>query len=301
MLDKVRFALIGDATSVRRAAQIVETAGKAEVVAIFSDKLVACTGRFPHATILSGNAVNTPAGREVVDRTNADWLLSVGNFDHLIGIQMLERFEGRAVNVHLGLLPDYSGRHAYQWAIRNGEQVTGTTLHKMTTLFDGGAILGVHKEVILPFDTGLSVYKRCVAGGFALLSDLVGIVTRGAPLVSLAQDLSRRRAYLDKDVGDGRIDWAASAEQVRDFVRASNFLPFRSPSYTAWFEDDQGLRREVFEVETIDDTALGLLGKAQMDGDQMIIQCGRGRVRIVRTKLAPAEVDPNAEESTSAG
>src|SRR5687767_14002523 len=43
-----------------------------------------------------------------------------------------------AVNVHNGLLPEYRGRHVQQWALVNGEQETGLTLHYMDEGFDTG-------------------------------------------------------------------------------------------------------------------------------------------------------------------
>ena len=51
------------------------------------------------------------------------WLISV-NSTAIIGRAVLERFGGRAVNIHPGRLPDFGGLYAVQWAVRLGESAT---------------------------------------------------------------------------------------------------------------------------------------------------------------------------------
>ena len=59
------------------------------------------------------------------------WLISV-NSTAIIGRAVLARFDGRAVNIHPGRLPDFGGLYAVQWAIRLGESATAATAHFMT-------------------------------------------------------------------------------------------------------------------------------------------------------------------------
>ena len=45
------------------------------------------------------------------------------------------------VNLHLGGLPNYRGRHPMHWGLINGETSFGVSLHRMNADFDDGAIL----------------------------------------------------------------------------------------------------------------------------------------------------------------
>ena len=160
------------------------------------------------------------------------WLINA-NSTFIIPTDALKLFEGRALNFHPGLLPEYAGLHTHQWAIRNGEREFGVTVHRMEERIDAGAIVGQMRFQIRPYDTGLTLFSRCLAAGAELLPRIIAQIVRGEPLVDVQQDLTRRRFYRHRDALDGRIDWNESAQRIIDFVRAGNYEPFTSPTYVA--------------------------------------------------------------------
>jgi methionyl-tRNA formyltransferase len=160
------------------------------------------------------------------------WLINA-NSTVIIPSDALKLFEGRSLNFHPGLLPEYAGLHTHQWAIRNGEREFGVTVHRMEQRIDAGAIVGQLRFPIRPDDTGLSLFSRCLAAGAELLPRIVSQIVRGEPLTDIAQDLTRRRVYRHRDALDGRIDWNDSAERIVDFIRAGNYEPLTSPTYVA--------------------------------------------------------------------
>ena len=99
--------------------------------------------------------------------TAGGWLINV-NSTFIIPPGLLRLFEGRSLNFHPGLLPEYAGLHTHQWAIRNGEREFGVTVHRMEQRIDVGAIVGQLRFPIGPDDTGLSVFGRCLAAGAEL-------------------------------------------------------------------------------------------------------------------------------------
>src|SRR5262249_17546419 len=86
------------------------------------------------------------------------WLINV-NATFIIPSDVLRLFEGRNLNFHPGLLPEYAGLHTHQWAIRNGEREFGVTVHRMEQRIDAGAIVGQLRFPIGPDDTGLSLAR----------------------------------------------------------------------------------------------------------------------------------------------
>src|SRR5947207_1135252 len=83
------------------------------------------------ASDLAHHVADSSAG----PRGPEQWLISM-NSTVIIGRAVLERFDGRAVNIHPGRLPDFAGLYAVQWAIRLGESATAATAHFMTETVD---------------------------------------------------------------------------------------------------------------------------------------------------------------------
>jgi methionyl-tRNA formyltransferase len=160
-----------------------------------------------------------------------DWLLNV-NSTQIFPPQVLNVPERGCLNMHPGLLPEYAGLHTHQWAIRNGERTFGATLHWMTPEVDAGDCAYRREFEISPADTGLSLFMKCVNAGVELAITALDDIASGREPPRLPQDLSRRRVYLQRHAMDGRVDWSWSATQVRDFIRAADYRPFKSPTYT---------------------------------------------------------------------
>jgi UDP-4-amino-4-deoxy-L-arabinose formyltransferase/UDP-glucuronic acid dehydrogenase (UDP-4-keto-hexauronic acid decarboxylating) len=175
-------------------------------------------------TTLAGEA---PLPKEV----NADWLVNI-NGTTIICAEVIEHFAGRSLNMHPGLLPRYAGLHCHQWAIRNGESVQGMTIHVMDKGVDTGPILAQKTIPILETDTGLSLFKRTMEQGAALLIDVLKRIVSNDVPQGLPQDLQHRRLYRHKDALEGEIDWRWSARKICDFVRAANYDPLVCPTYT---------------------------------------------------------------------
>jgi len=112
------------------------------------------------------------------------WLISA-NSAFIVPAELLEQFEGRSLNFHPGLLPEYAGLHTHQWAIRNGEREFGVTVHRMENAIDTGPIVGQVRFPVKPDDTGLSLYSRCLTAGAELFSRIAGKIVRGEPLAEI--------------------------------------------------------------------------------------------------------------------
>jgi len=216
--------------------------------------------------------------------TAGGWLINV-NSTFIIPPGLLRLFEGRSLNFHPGLLPEYAGLHTHQWAIRNGEREFGVTVHRMEQRIDAGAIVGQLRFPIGPDDTGLSVFGRCLAAGAELFPRIIAQIVRGETLADVPQDLARRRLYRHRDALDGRIDWNDSARRIVDFIRAGNYEPFTSPTYVARLDPVAAFDIEVLRAtrEPGSDAHPGAVIDISAAGP--LIACGDGAaVRIVRAR-----------------
>jgi methionyl-tRNA formyltransferase len=233
-----------------------------------------------------------PGRQPLVDRQGA-WLINV-NSTLIIPADVLELFEGRSLNFHPGLLPEYAGLHTHQWAIRNGEREFGVTVHRIERRIDSGAIVGQVRFPIRPEDTGLSLFSHCLAAGVELFSRIVAQIVRGEALIDVPQDLTRRRLYRHRDALDGAIDWNQSAMSIVNFIRAGNYEPFASPTYVARLD-----KVADFDVEAL--RATKERGSTAHPGTVLevssggpLIACGDGAaIRIIKARSRRQVISPD--------
>jgi methionyl-tRNA formyltransferase len=67
-------------------------------------------------------------------------LLLVATYHRILGERIVESVKC-ALNIHPSLLPSYRGPNPFFWVLRNGEAKTGLTIHHLSTVIDGGAIV----------------------------------------------------------------------------------------------------------------------------------------------------------------
>ncbi|HEY6307484.1 MAG TPA: methionyl-tRNA formyltransferase, partial [Candidatus Angelobacter sp.] len=83
------------------------------------------------------------------------------------------------INVHASLLPKYRGAAPIQWAIANGESVTGVTTMLLNEGLDTGDILLQTETPILPEDTSVTLSPRLAELGADLLVKTLHGLERG--------------------------------------------------------------------------------------------------------------------------
>lgn len=75
------------------------------------------------------------------------------------------------INVHASLLPKYRGSSPIQWAIINGEKVTGVTIMRTDAGLDTGDMFLSKQIEILPDDTSSSVFSKLSTLGIECLKE----------------------------------------------------------------------------------------------------------------------------------
>src|SRR5579864_1562971 len=127
------------------------------------------------------------------------------------------------INLHASLLPKYRGAAPIQWAIANGETVTGVTTMRIDAGLDTGDIL-LQKELhISPDDTAETLAPRLAAIGANLTTETLNGLQSGT-IHARPQDnsLSTLAPILKKE--DGLIDFSRTATEI--FNRLRGFQPW---------------------------------------------------------------------------
>lgn len=122
------------------------------------------------------------------------------------------------INVHGSLLPKYRGAAPIQWAVINGDKVTGITTMYMDIGMDTGDMILKQEVEIGPDETTGEVWnKLSKIGGQLLVKTLEQIENGTAPRIQQSDDFSMA-PMLDKEMS--KIDWDnKSAIEIKNLVR----------------------------------------------------------------------------------
>ncbi|WNJ20950.1 methionyl-tRNA formyltransferase [Pontibacter sp. G13] len=133
-------------------------------------------------------------------------------------------------NLHASLLPDYRGAAPINWAIINGEKVTGATTFFIDKKIDTGNLLMSTKVEIPENWTAGDLHDELMVSGAKLVLETVKGLEAGA-LTPKPQDESAFKHHAPKIFKeDCRIDWSQSTESVYNKIRGL------SPYPAAWTE-----------------------------------------------------------------
>lgn len=187
------------------------------------------------------------------------------------------------VNGHPSLLPQLRGPNPFGWTIRSGAAEVGFTFHLMDEGLDTGPILA---RGVAPLGENASV-ENVFDSLPALVADLlpkalarVEAGDRGDP--QSAEGASYAGLYEDEYA---EIDWTQPARAVHTQVRCW-FLPTVSGIMGPLTTLD-GERVRVLESALADGQASAEPGTILERGDDgMLVQCGDGPIRVLRTEPA---------------
>jgi len=146
-----------------------------------------------------------------------DWLVVVA-YGRILKKNLLELPHLGAINVHASLLPHYRGPAPIQWAIINGDPVTGVTTMLMDEGLDQGDILLQAQTAVEPFDTAASLHERLSGMGADLLVETLSRLASNT-LASTPQNhgAATYAPMLSKD--DGLIQWNAPSHAIDARIR----------------------------------------------------------------------------------
>lgn len=168
---------------------------------------------------------------ELLQKYQADYLFNI-NSTLILSPEQLSISRIANLNLHPGKLPEYAGMHTHQWAIRNGETQFGVTLHYMQAGIDTGNIALQSVFEITEKETGLSLFLKCMQQGATLVREALDIIATGSSLPSISQNHSHRKLYTQRMAQEAYIDLQDTADQALRLIRAADYAPFKSPTYT---------------------------------------------------------------------
>jgi methionyl-tRNA formyltransferase len=218
--------------------------------------------------------IKDPAAVELVGKLAPEVIVVVG-YGQVIPRAVFDAPPLATINVHASLLPKYRGAAPIQWAIANGETVTGVTTMRIEAGLDTGDILLQRETAVEPEETAPELSARLAKMGAELLVETLRGLEHGT-VTPRPQDHSQASYAPILKKEDGRIDWRRGAQEIAN--RARGFDPWPG-AYTTFRGQLLHLRR----VRAVGGAG-GAPGTIAVEGGRLRAATGEGWLEILEVQ-----------------
>jgi len=113
-------------------------------------------------------------------------IVALAGYMRLMTPWLVAQWQGRMLNIHPSLLPEFPGLHTHARAIQAGVPRHGCTVHLVTETMDAGPVLGQSEVPVLPDDTEATLAARVLAQEHLLYPRVLRSFIETLPLPSEA-------------------------------------------------------------------------------------------------------------------
>ncbi len=162
-------------------------------------------------------------------RLDIDFMLSF-QFDRILPERIINTARHGSTNLHFSPLPKSRGVSPIAWALYNGEDVYGVTLHYIDPGIDTGDIIGQVLFNIESVKSARELYDLCTTKGIELFRNSLDDVLDNR-IKRVPQDHKDASCYPrgSFDFHDNIIDFNSTTRQLYNWCRAYIFPPFQHP------------------------------------------------------------------------
>jgi len=202
----------------------------------------------------------------------------VAAFGQILSKEILTMPKYGCINIHASLLPKYRGASPIQWAVLNGEEVSGVTIMQMDEGIDTGDILMQEKVTLDAKETGESLFDKLAVCGADLIVKALDAIEAGT-VTPVKQDeaVSTHVGMLKKEFG--RMDFLQDAVVLERKIRGLNSWP---SAYTYF----KGKTLKIWNADVLDTDGKGEPGEVlEVTKDWFSVCTGKGILQIKEVQL----------------
>ncbi|MCL2621820.1 MAG: methionyl-tRNA formyltransferase [Firmicutes bacterium] len=154
---------------------------------------------------------------------NADIIITCA-FGQMLRQNVLELCKYGVINVHPSLLPKYRGSSPVQWAIINGETVSGVTIMHTDIGMDTGDIICQETLEILPTETTYDYKLRVFPLAAKMLVETLTNIEKGTS-TRTPQNHNQHTYFPMLTKEHGKIDFNKTSSEIINLIRGLNPWP----------------------------------------------------------------------------
>ncbi len=216
-----------------------------------------------------------------LEKINPDVIVVIA-FGQILPEKILNLPKFGCINIHASLLPKYRGAAPIQWAVINGDEVSGVTTMQMDIGLDTGDILETATVKLDAKETGGSLFERLSHEGGRLILSTLDKAEAGT-LHPIKQDEAKATHVTMLDKSMGLIDWSMDGAAIERLIRGLNPWP---SAYTKY----EGKTLKIWSADVAWDTSNQLTTKScgqviKVDKDSFSVRTGKGILVIHELQL----------------
>ena len=194
-----------------------------------------------------------------------------------------------AINVHGSLLPKYRGAAPIQWAVLNGDKITGVTTMYLASEMDTGDIIYTSETEIGEYETSGELFDRLKDMGAELLVKTLRDIDAGtAPRAPQDHSKASYVTMLDKSICP--IDWNKTPREVLKHIYGLQPWPVATMEL-------EGKTVRVFAAKYTDGKTEKVPGAVvSTDKGGLEIACAGGETLLITELQAPGKKRMGAED-----
>lgn len=203
-------------------------------------------------------------------------------YGRLIPQETLDLARCGFLNVHFSLLPKYRGAAPVQWALINGEKVTGVTLFWLDKGMDTGPVFLRREVPVLEADDAASLFARLTSVGAELLEEGLSKISAGE--ITREPQAGEESMAPKLSAADALLDFSRPAASLLGRVRGLVCGP--KARFCLALPDGRKLAVQVLEAELRPGAGSGPAGSVLSveAGAGFIVKCGDGGLLLKKVK-----------------
>ena len=205
-------------------------------------------------------------------------IIIVVAFGQIVSKEILDMPRYGCVNVHASLLPKYRGAAPIQWAVINGDEMTGVTTQRMDVGVDTGDIIETAQLRIAEDETGGSLFDKLAMVGARLCVSTMEKIEKGeATYTPQKEEEATHTRKIEKELGN--VDWSKPAKEIECLIRGLNPWP---SAYTHL----NGKNLKLWQAGVVDENSALKPGTiVKVTKNAILVQTGAGMLSLLEVQL----------------
>lgn len=205
-------------------------------------------------------------------------IIIVVAFGQIVSKEILDMPRYGCVNVHASLLPKYRGAAPIQWAVINGDEMTGVTTQRMDVGVDTGDIIETAQLRIAEDETGGSLFDKLAMVGARLCVSTMEKIEKGeATYTPQKEEEATHTRKIEKELGN--VDWSKPAKEIECLIRGLNPWP---SAYTHL----NGKNLKLWQAGVVDENSVLKPGTiVKVTKNEILVQTGAGMLSLLEVQL----------------